>query len=379
MLAWPISSLKNNKKLMNILFEVNHPGQVHLLRNVYHILTNRGHKIVVIAKQEKIINYLLDIYSIPYSSLGKKGNGKWGKLLMQLKFDWKAYRIVKKNKITIGVGSSITNDHLSYFCKSFKAIHLSDDDESVVPLLVKFSYPFTDVILSPSCLTFETFKSKNINYEGYHELAYLHPNYFKPNPEVISKIGLTTNEKYFVLRFVALKGHHDDGHKGISFEQKLKIINLLKPHGKIFITSEKPIEKELETYRLPIAPEEIHSFLYYSSLFLGDSQTMTTEAALLGVPALKCNTFAGKLSIPNEIEHKYDLCYSFDPSDFEAFYLKIEELLNTNDLKQIWQEKLKRLLAEKIDVSSFLSWFIENYPESQTIMKNNSSYQNQFK
>lgn len=364
---------------MNILFEVNHPGQVHLLRNAYHELTAKGHKIVVIAKEEKIITYLLDIYKIPYQTLGKKGSGKWGKLFAQFKFDWKAYRIIKKHKINLGVGSSITNDHLSRISKSFKAIHLSDDDESVVPLLVKFSYPYTDVILSPSCLTFETFKDKNIQYAGYHELAYLHPKRFQPNPEVIRKIGIEPGEKYFVMRFVALKGHHDDGHEGISFDQKMRLVELLKPHGKIFITSEKPIEKDLEMYRLPVAPEDIHSFLYYSTLFLGDSQTMTTEAALLGVPALKCNTFAGALSIPNEIEEKYDLCYSFQPADFELFFTKTKELLDTPNLKELWQNKLSKIQSEKIDVTSFFVWFIENYPKSAETMKLNPDYQYRFK
>lgn len=360
---------------MNILFEVNHPGQVHLLRHAYHELTQKGHKIAVIAKEEKIITYLLDVFQIPYTSLGLKGAGKLGKLLAQFKFDWRAYRIVKKNKITLGVGSSITNDHLSFIMKSFKAIHLSDDDESVVPLLVKFSYPYTDVILSPSCLTFQTFKDKNIQYAGYHELAYLHPKRFQPNIDVIHRIGIQEGEKYFVLRFVALKGHHDEGHEGISFEQKMKLVELLKPQGRIFITSEKPIEKELERYRLPVKPEEIHSLLYYSSLFLGDSQTMTTEAALLGVPALKCNTFAGKLSIPNEIEEKYDLCYSFLPQDFDKFYEKAKELIHTSDLKTIWKVKLDKLLSERIDVTSFLVWFIENYPNCQDIIRKNPDFQ----
>jgi predicted glycosyltransferase len=360
---------------MNILFEVNHPGQVHLLRHSYHELIQKGHKISVIAKEEKIITYLLDVFQIPYTTLGLKGAGKLGKLFAQFKFDWRAYQIVRKNKITLGVGSSITNDHLSFIMKSFKAIHLSDDDESVVPLLVKFSYPYTDVILSPSCLTFQTFKDKNIQYPGYHELAYLHPKRFQPNIDVIQRIGIQEGEKYFVLRFVALKGHHDDGHEGISFEQKKKIVELLKPHGRIFITSEKPIEKDLEMYRLPVKPEEIHTLLYYATLFLGDSQTMTTEAAILGVPALKCNTFAGKLSIPNEIEEKYDLCYSFLPQDFDKFYEKAKELIHTSDLKTIWKVKLDKLLSERIDVTSFLVWFIENYPNSQGIIQNNPDFQ----
>jgi predicted glycosyltransferase len=131
-------------------------------------------------------------------------------------------------------------------------------------------------------------------------------------------------------------------------------------------------------HRLPVAPEDIHSFLYFSSLFLGDNQTMTSEAALLGVPALKCNTFADALSIPNEIEEKYDLCYSFQPIDFECFFTKTKELLSTTNLKEQWQTKLRSLQSEKIDVTSFLAWFIENCPTSQEIMKRNPDFQYRF-
>jgi len=55
----------------------------------------------------------------------------------------------------------------------------------------------------------------------------------------------------------------------------------------------------------------MHSLLYYATMFIGDSQTMTSEAAMLGTPSLKLNSFAGKLSVPNELEQKYQLCYSF--------------------------------------------------------------------
>ena len=42
-------------------------------------------------------------------------------------------------------------------------------------------------------------------------------------------------------------------------------------------------------------------------MFIGDSQTMTSEAAVLGVPSLRCNSFAGRISYINEQEFKYGL------------------------------------------------------------------------
>ena len=363
---------------MNIFFEINHPGQVHLLRHSYHLLKDNGHKITVFAKNEPIINRLLSFYNISYKSLGNKGAGKRGKLVKQLVFDLKVWLNAIQLKYVLGVGSSMTNDHVSLF-STMKSIHLSDDDEDVVPLIKKYAYPFSDTVLAPDSLLFKRFSYKVISYAGTHELAYLHPNRFKPDPGVLSEAGLKTDEPYFVLRFVALKGHHDDGHSGISYENKKVLINLLKQYGRIIISAEKKLEPEFEPYRMKVDPEKIHSLIYYASLFISDSQTMTSEAATLGVPALKCNTFAGLLSVPNELEHKYGLCYSYHPNDFTKFYDQILKFLKTTDLKLQWQAKRKKLLEDKIDVTAFFVWFIENYPESFRIMKENPDYQYRFR
>ena len=162
-------------------------------------------------------------------------------------------------------------------------------------------------------------------------------------------------------------------------EQKRKLIDLLKPYGRVIITSEKEIEPEFEEFRLPVPPEEILSLMAYASMFLGDSQTMTSEAAILGVPSLKCNTFAGKLSVPNELEEKYGLCYSYLPEDFDRFYNHVKRLLEDPITKDKWKEKRERFLSDKIDVTAFFTWFIENYPESLRIMKEDPGYQGRFR
>ena len=47
---------------------------------------------------------------------------------------------------------------------------------------------------------------------------------------------------------------------------------------------------------------------------------------------------------------------------------KIQELLS-REFKKQWKIKRDRLLADKIDVTEFYVWFIENYPESAKIMR----------
>ena len=145
--------------------------------------------------------------------------------------------------------------------------------------------------------------------------------------------------------------------------QKKALVELLKPHGRVIITSERAIEPEFEQYRLPVPPEDIHSLMAYSSMFLGDSQTMTSEAAILGVPALKCNTFAGRLSVPNMLEKRFDLCYAYTPDCFDEMYHRIGQLLSKpqDALRYEWSQKRQRMLNELVDPTAFFLNYIENH------------------
>jgi len=210
-------------------------------------------------------------------------------------------------------------------------------------------------------------------------LAYLHPRRFVADPAVLAGSGLKAGEPYFILRFNAFKAHHDIGARGLSPENKRRLIDLLSPHGKVLITSEKDIDAEFKDYQLLVSPEKVHSLLYYATMFIGDSQTMTSEAAVLGTPALKCNSFAGRLSVPNELEAKYKLCFSWQPSEFESLLEKLRELLKQPDLKETWRERRENMLRDKIDVTAFMVWFIENMPESARLVEQNPEYLQRFK
>ena len=210
-------------------------------------------------------------------------------------------------------------------------------------------------------------------------MAYLHPNRFTPDPEVLKDAGVEMGEPYFILRFNAFKAHHDVGVVGLTIENKRRLVQYLSSKGKVFITTERNIDDEFKPYQLTVSPEKAHSLMYYATMFVGDSQTMTSEAAVLGTPAIRCNTFVGRIHYLEEEEHKYGLTYGFRPEQSEAMFQKIEELLAMPDLKTEWQRRRQVLLADKIDYSAFLTWFIENYPESQTIMRENPDYQWRFK
>ncbi len=348
---------------MNILVDIGHPAHVHLLKNFIRIMKEKGNKVIVTVRDIPSAKRLLEIYNIDYIEFGSKSFSLIGKVFKQLKYDKIMLDLVKKHDIEIGIGTSLTVAQVSRISK-MKSFILDDDDSAVQPLFTKFVHPFSDYLLSPDVLNFERKKKNHITYPGYHELAYLHPDRFTPDKKVLEESGIKDGEDYFVLRFNAFKAHHDYGIKGISNENKRKLINMLKDKGKVYITTEKDIEPEFKEYQLKITPEKIHSLLYYAKMFIGDSQTMTSEAAVLGTPAFRCNSFAGRISYLNEEEYKYGLTFGFKPAEFEFMIRVIRQYLNVANLKEIWALKREKLLSDKIDVTSFLVDIISNYPES---------------
>jgi len=363
---------------MRFLIEINHPAHVHYYRNLANDLQARGHNIYWVVKDNDICKKLMDFYGLSYTILKGKPDNLIGKALMQLYYDYKLIAISKTRNINIALGTSISATHLSKIIK-VKSFFFEDDDDEVIPLSVKIGHPFATHLLSPDCLKGKQKRKDVIYYPGYHELAYLHPKRFIPNPDVLQEFGIELYDNVFLVRFNVFKAHHDVGINGLSLDQKLQLIERLKPHGKIFITTERNIEPELKEFQLIINPEKIHSLMAYSTVFISESQTMTSEAAVLGVPSLRCNSFAGRLSTLEELEHKYGLTYAYQPTDFNKMLDKLDDFLSMPDLREEWQKRMRIMLEDKIDVTSFWTWFIDNYPESVEMIRDEEDFWGQFK
>ena len=86
-----------------------------------------------------------------------------------------------------------------------------------------------------------------------------------------------------------------------------------------------------------------------------------------------------EISVLEELEHKYGLTYGIKTDQPERLFEKINELLAMPNLREEFQLRRQKMLADKIDVTAFLAWFIENYPKNKEIMKTNPDYQYGFK
>ena len=224
---------------------------------------------------------------------------------------------------------------------------------------VRLYLPFTRAVLTSASFPFR-YGAKQVFYSGYHELAYLHPDYFSPDPAVLKELGLTEGEKYFIVRFVAWQASHDRNNSGLSNQEKAEIVRYLSSQGRVFISAEAYLPPELELYRLPLPPERLHHALSYATLFLGEGATMASESAILGTAAIYVSTI--RLWVLDEQERDYGIVSCF--RSFEGVMDKIKELLDRPDLKAETKMKSERLIKDKCDLTRFMIRFIEEWPES---------------
>ncbi|KAF5054943.1 hypothetical protein DSECCO2_382800 [anaerobic digester metagenome] len=360
---------------MKILIDIGHPAHVHLFRHFAEEMQQKGHKILFTCRDKEFEIYLLNKYGFQYKSFGKKYKSSFGKLWGLLKFDIKEFLTGLKFKPDVFIShGSMYAAHTAFFLGK---PHISLEDTFNFEQ-IRLYKPFTRSILT-SDYEHSLKSSKVIKYAGYHELAYLHPGRFTPDIHVLDELGVKEDEKYVILRFVSWNASHDYGHDGISYENKLKAVGEFSKYARVFISSESELPDDLKKYKIDIKPHRMHDAMAYASLIFGESATMVSEGAVLGIPGIYLDN-TGRL-YTKEQQEKYGLCYCYSESDKDQ-KLAIEkgiELLQMPGLKEEWKKRRDKMLADKIDVTAFMVWFIENYPESKRIMRENPDYQYRFK
>ena len=361
---------------MKVLVDIGHPAHVHYFKNFAILFERKGHEVLFVARNRKIIFSLLEHYNLKYIIRNSGKNTLLGKL-MCLPFIVLQIIIISK-QFKPDIFLSFTSIYAAQASKIVKKPHIGFDDTEHAKYQQFLSNRFTNNIITPSCF-YKKYGKKQIYFNGYMELCYLHPNYFTPDPSILKILGVNKNEKYVIMRFVAWNASHDVGHSGLSLEMKRKAVKELSKYAKVFISSEGDLPEDLKKYQIKIPPERMHDALAFATLLYGESATMASECACLGTPAIfHDNNGRG---YTDEEEKKYGLVFNYSESleDQEKSLQKALELLNTPNLKQEWQKRRKKMLSDKIDVTAFMVWFVENYPESAKIMKENPDYQYRFK
>lgn len=320
-------------------------------------LRERGHATAILARDKDVTSQLLERLNLEHSTVGKAGSrGRMGQLAELLQRDLVLARFARGFKADVIVTRNPAGVHAA---RLIGALGIFDtDDGSAAGLHFRAARPFAHFLTSPDCLP-ENWGPRHIRYRGYKQSAYLHPEHFTPDPGVLDELQVRQGERFFIVRFVAMHAAHDSGESGMPASAKREVIDRLLRHGRVFLSCESGVPEEWAHLAYRLAPDRLHDALAFADLVVGDSQTMTAEAAVLGTPSIRSSTFAGRISYLEELEHRYGLTWGFHPRDTPAFLRRLDALLASPSLRGAIAEGHARMLKDKVNVASWFVDFIE--------------------
>lgn len=354
---------------MRILIDIGHPANFLLVKNFYNDAKNIGHEVFITIRDKEVTKRLLDISHVEYFDMGvpkKKLFKIFGIFIFSFKL-WKISRQIKPDlyfshsSIYCSLVSLITKiPHLSF--------HANDSLSNWHNFLLKIG---TDIFVTPMSVK-PVFYPKQIYYSGNHELAYLHPQNFTPDLDIISSYGLV-RKKYVLVRFVSWDAIDDLGNAGLTNSQKIEMVDAIRKEYEVIVSSESELIPELRKYAKEIPVNKFQDFIANAALVFGESGSVASEAAVLGVPSIYYNT--KQIGFLEELSN-FGLC--FLPRNYIELQKIIFELINEKKIDEKYQFLRRKYLEHVINVHSFMLWFVLNYPSSKLLCKQDPNYYKNF-
>ncbi len=338
---------------MRLLVEFSHPAQVHKFKHVFNGLIHKGHKILILARKKDVMTHLLDVYRLPYKCISRAGDDLKEMMAELIIREFRTLKETLKFKPDLMLSAhSVAITHIGWLLRIPVILH---DDTEHASLQQKLYLPFADYIVT-STVYQKDFGPKHFRLNSLEPLAYLHPDHFKADPEIIKKYGLTENISYGVLRFVSWNAAHDT-HLNVksSSEKIVHLIERLCSMGirKIVLSTENNGLKIKHPAVFSVQPEDLHHVLAFSNICISEGGSIANEAAVLGIPTILINPL--KAGIFDSLE-SYGLLIRAE--DINEACEKASLFLRDPSTKIRVEESRKRLLRDKENMAKAMEIFL---------------------
>lgn len=313
-----------------------------------------GHEIKVLARDKDVLLKVLEEENVSYEIFGQHKKSMVGKIFGTFSILINYKRIAKRIKPDVIISKA--SFYGTWVAKRIGSKSVIFPDSEVVKVTNKYVVPLCDKVVTPETFGLD-YGEKHIKVPGFFENCYLSPSVFAANDKVLTEYGL--KRPYAIFRFVGWYANHDVHNGGFTLDEKIELVKAVEPYMTVYVSSEKQLPEELKKYKLPTPAAQIHSVLSFAELYLGDSQTMATEAALLGTPAIRSNSFVGEHDMTNFIvlEKKYGLLRNVSKyGDVLALVKDFAE----HSRKAEWLEKQKSYNGQTGDCNKIITEIIEN-------------------
>jgi uncharacterized protein len=339
---------------VRILIDILHPAHVHFFRPFHDEMAERGHELCITARAKDRSLDLLDRFGLPYRHISDQRSGSGGlavELAVRTRRLLKVMTEFRPDVMTGIMGPTIA---LTGAVRRVPAVVFYDTE--LATQTNWFVYPLARTVCTPDCYQGKV-RGNHVTYAGYHELAYLHPNRFRPDPGKLAAFGVEPGEPFSIARFVSWQAVHDRRERGLTELQKRHLVELLQRHGRVFVSSESPLPADLSGLELTGPVEGIHHLLAHAQVIVGESATMSSEGAVLGVPAVFIAT-SGRGYTDDE-EKRYGLVRHFTEDEYDRAAGVIENVL-ADAPRDFGRVARGRLLEDKIDVTQWMIDYFES-------------------
>jgi uncharacterized protein len=333
---------------MRYLIDLQHPAHLHVFRNLAARLVREGHQVLFTGRKKDILLDLAREYGLDVRVLSTAKSGLLNMALEVVQHQARLLGLIKSYRPHAMLAIAGTFVSLPGFLTRTPTYVFYDTEHATISNLL--AYPFATCVYVPHCYR-KPIRWRHERYNGYHELAYLHPSVFTPDPKILAEAGLEQGQVFSIVRFVAWEAAHDRGLRGMTTRNKITAVAELSKFGPVFVATEGSLPQELEAHRCRLPANRMHHLMAYASLIFGESATMASEGAVLGVPGIYIDPVGRGYT--DEQERDYGLVFNFTPERQEQAIAKSVDILAAYD-KDVWQAVRSRLLADKIDVNQLL-------------------------
>lgn len=341
---------------MRVLIDLAHPADPYIFLHLVRRLQAEGHEVKLTGRDKDILVQICENLGLGVEIFGKARKGVGNLAREMLYRQWRLRGIIRTFKPDVIL--SVAGAFIAPIGRLYGIPTYIFYDTEHATISNAIAYPFATCTYVPVSYR-DQIRWRHVRYEGYQELAYLHPNHFSPDPSVLGEVGLNEGDTFSIVRFVGWGAAHDVGLRGFTPENKVRAVHELRRFGRVFITAEDPLPGDLENDRLTLDVSRIHDLMAYAALVFGESATMASEAACLGVPSIFVDPVGRGYN--DEQEERYGLVHNFTPERQDEAIAKAVEILADYD-REYWRERGRRLLGDKVDVSEMMYRIVMERP-----------------
>jgi len=268
---------------MKILIDILHPADVNFFKNAINILKEKSNDIIITFRHRgKIIELLKsELQNEQFIPVGQHHDSILGKVFSFATRNFNLLMFLRKNNFDLCTSYGFFVGIASYFYRMPSVLFGDDYEYKLAHFLSEFS---GDYFIIPASVPST---GKNIlKYKGFKELAYLHPNYFKPDRKVLEQYGITPNN-YVFIREVSRASLNYKNLRQMGLPEIIWNLNNLGLDVVLSLEDKTRADSLKDKCIILEEPvDDIFSLMHFALFTISSGDSMARESCLVGTPTI---------------------------------------------------------------------------------------------